>query len=231
MLLQTFEDEADGRKLRTVRYLTGSATACQHTGHRTPTVDDARARVSTFGEWSRLRGARQNPDLPRKPRFERSPEDGPDVVETSNGESGGAATLDDHDGRVAPLVNVSGVGLEHLIVGKGAAELKKAVGRVLKRRLVGVVGMHPLFKGAIGDLGPRSIVFPMKFEVLIFIVSTSMTAMSSVKPPCPAWRVRGGERTTWPITRFFGSSQSLLTSGRSCSSCLSIVTDAHGHNL
>lgn len=30
---------------------------------------------------------------------------------------------------------------------------------------------------------------------------------------------RGGERITWPIIRFFGSSQSFLMSARNCSSC------------
>jgi len=80
-----------------------------------------------------------------------------DVVETSDGKSGGAATLEDHDCWVTPVVDsdILGVWATHFIDGKGAMELEKAVMRILERGLVSGARVHPGSKGPDRDLCPK----------------------------------------------------------------------------
>ena len=158
MFLQALEEESDGSNITAIKFLTGPATAGEHPSNSTPAVDDSRARVSRFGECARFKSARQHGPRPRKftrPDLEGFAKDRTDVVETSDREPGSGATLEDHDGRVAPVVDVLGAGVTHLGVGNGAVELEKAVRGVLERRFVGMVRVYPVGKGPDGDLGPK----------------------------------------------------------------------------
>ena len=63
--------------------------------------------------------------------------------------------LEDHYGQIAPVIDVLGVGATHLIIGKSAVELEKAIRGVLEGGLVGGVRMHPSGKGVVGNLSPK----------------------------------------------------------------------------
>lgn len=119
VLLQAFKEEGDKGNIRAVRYLSGSATARKHTSNSTPAIDDSCTRVSTFRERPRLKRARQHRNLPRlftRLFLEGIAFDRTDVVQTSDSKSGSAATLEDHDGRVTPFVNLLGVRFAHLVI-------------------------------------------------------------------------------------------------------------------
>jgi len=130
---QALDKEIDGGDESAVRDISSSVSAGEDTTNPTSAINDDRPRISTLGERAGFRVARKHPHLLRHLTgfaFEIFAEECTDGVEATDGNVRGVAVLQNHNNRIIVVILGPLVRAEHLLVGDGPVESKKAVSRV-----------------------------------------------------------------------------------------------------